>query len=72
MQPTSESEVAFSREHKKTVPNASQHVSIICVAYSCQSIIRSILYVFKLSIIKSILYVFKLVHMFIEIILQLL
>lgn len=60
MQPTSESEVAFSIEHKKTVPNASEHVSIICVAYSCQ------------SIIKSILYVFKLVHMFIEIILQLL
>jgi hypothetical protein len=31
MQPTSESEVAFSREHEKTVPHASEHVSIKCV-----------------------------------------
>lgn len=32
MRPTSESEVAFHREHEKTVPNASEHVSIKCVA----------------------------------------
>jgi len=31
MQPTSESEVAFAREHEKIVPNASDHVSIKCV-----------------------------------------
>ena len=49
MQPTSESEVAFSREHKKTVPNASEHVSIICVAYSCQSIIKSIFLCIQVS-----------------------